>query len=341
MYSFVNDYSETAHPAVLKALVDTNMEQCAGYGADEHCMNAAKYLKEKMNYENADIHFISGGTQTNLLAIAAFLRPVEAVISAATGHIEGHEGGAIEATGHKILTEDTPDGKLTVAHIKHAMAMNTEEYCPDPKLVYISNSTELGTVYNKAELEELSAFCKENDLILFIDGARMGSALACTDLTLADYPRLCDAFYVGGTKNGAFLGEALVIVNDSLKKNFRRHLKQRGAMLAKGKVLGVQFEALFEGDLFMELAQHANSCMDVLRDGITELGYKFLVDSPSNQIFPIFPLDVLEKINEKYMVLDYMPMDDGSRCVRMVTSWATDKEQCHNFVKDLAAFTKK
>ena len=340
MYSFVNDYSETAHPAVLKALVDTNMEQCAGYGADEHCMNAAKYLKEKMNYENVDIHFISGGTQTNLLAIAAFLRPVEAVISAVTGHIEGHEGGAIEATGHKILTEDTPDGKLTVAHIQHAMDMNKEEYCPDAKLVYISNSTELGTVYNKAELEEISAFCKANDLIFFIDGARMGSALACTDLTLADYPRLCDAFYVGGTKNGAFLGEALVIVNDSLKKNFRRHLKQRGAMLAKGKVLGVQFEALFEGNLFMELAQHANSCMDILRDGIAKLGYKFLVDSPSNQIFPIFPQNILDKINEKYMVLDYMPMDDGSRCVRMVTSWATDKEQCHNFVKDLEAFSK-
>jgi len=340
MYSFVNDYSETAHPAVLKALVDTNMEQCAGYGADEHCMKAAALMKEKMNCQNVDIHFIPGGTQTNLLAIAAFLRPVEAVIAAETGHIEGHEGGAIEATGHKILTEKTEDGKLTVAHIKHAMAMNTEEYCPDPKLVYISNSTELGTVYNKAELQEISVFCKENDLILFVDGARMGSALACTDLTLADYPQLCDAFYVGGTKNGAFMGEALVIVNDSLKKDFRRHLKQRGAMLAKGKVLGVQFETLFTGNLFLELAQHANSCMDVLRDGIKELGYKFLVDSPSNQIFPIFPMDVLEKINEKYMVLDYQPMEDGSRCVRMVTSWATDKQQCHNFVEDLKSFTK-
>ncbi len=340
MYSFVNDYSETAHPAVLKALVDTNMEQCAGYGADVHCLHAAELMKRKMQAENVDIHFISGGTQTNLLAIAAFLRPCEAVIAAATGHIEGHEGGAIEATGHKILTEETPDGKLTVEHIKHAMAMNVEEYCPDPKLVYISNSTELGTVYNKAELEVLSAFCKEHDLILFCDGARMGSALACTDLTLADYPQLCDAFYVGGTKNGAFMGEALVIVNDSLKKNFRRHLKQRGAMLAKGKVLGVQFEALFEDNLFLELAQHANSCMDVLRNGIAKLGYKFLVDSPSNQIFPIFPMNILEKINEKYMVLDYQPMEDGSRCVRMVTSWATDVQQCHNFVADLENWTK-
>ncbi len=339
MYSFVNDYSETAHPAVLKALVDSNMEQCAGYGADGHCFRAAELMKGKMQADNVDIHFISGGTQTNLLAIAAFLRPCEAVISAASGHIEGHEGGAIEATGHKILTEETPDGKLTVAHIKQAMALNAEEFCPDPKMVYISNCTEFGTVYNKAELEELSAFCKANDLLLYCDGARLGSALACTDLTLADYPRLCDAFYVGGTKNGAFMGEALVIVNDSLKKNFRRHLKQRGAMLAKGKVLGVQFEALFEGDLFLELAQHANSCMDVLRDGIAKLGYKFLVDSPSNQIFPIFPKTILEKINEKYGVLVWQDYEDSS-CVRMVCSWATDVQQCHNFVEDLASWTK-
>ena len=195
-------------------------------------------------------------------------------------------------------------------------------------------------IFNVPVPSELILFEQKQDLILFIDGARMDSALACTDLTLADYPQLCDAFYVGGTKNGAFMGEALVIVNDSLKKNFRRHLKQRGAMLAKGKVLGVQFETLFKENLFLELAQHANSCMDVLRDGIKELGYKFLVDSPSNQIFPIFPMDVLEKINEKYMVLDYMPMEDGSRCVRMVTSWATDKQQCHNFVEDLKSFTK-
>ncbi len=339
MYSFVNDYSETAHPLVLKALVDSNMEQCAGYGADEHCLRAAALMKKKMQTENVDVHFISGGTQTNLLAIAAFLRPCEAVISAVSGHIEGHEGGAIEATGHKIITEPTPDGKLTVDNIKHALAMNAEEFCPDPKMVYISNSTEFGTVYNKAEIEALSKFCRENNLLLYCDGARMGSALACTDLTLADYPQFCDAFYVGGTKNGAFMGEALVIVNDSLKKNFRRHLKQRGAMLAKGKVLGVQFETLFEENLFLELAQHANSCMNVIREGVANLGYNFLVNSPSNQIFPIFPASILEKINEKYGVLVWEKYEDSS-CVRMVTSWATDIQQCHNFVADLASWTK-
>lgn len=340
MYSFLNDYSETAHPAVLQALVDTNMEQCLGYGEDEHCRQAAAYMKEKMDCANVDIHFIPGGTQTNTLAIAAFLRPTQAVISAETGHIQGHECGSIEETGHKILTEPTEDGKLTVAQLEHAIKMNLEEYCPRPKLVYISNTTELGTVYSKKELEELYAYCKEHDLFLFIDGARMGSALACSDLTLKDYPKLCDAFYVGGTKNGAFLGEAMVIVKDELKEDFRRHMKQRGAMLAKGKVLGVQFETLFRDNLFLELAQHANTCMDVLRDGIRQLGYSFLCDSPSNQIFPIFPMDVLEKIKEEYMVLDYMDMENCSRCVRMVTSWATDLNQCHNFVADLKSFTK-
>lgn len=340
MYSFLNDYSETAHPAVLQALVDTNMEQCVGYGADEHCQRAAALMKAKMKADNVDIHFIPGGTQTNTLAAAAFLRPIEAIISAETGHIHGHECASIEETGHKILAERTEDGKLTVSHLEHARKRNQEEYCPIPKMVYISNSTELGTVYNKAELEELYAYCKAHDMLLFIDGARMGSALACTDLTFEDYPKLCDAFYVGGTKNGALMGEAMVIVNDQLKFGFRQHMKQRGAMLAKGKVLGVQFETLFDGDLFMELAKHANDCMNILRDGIVDLGYKFLCDSPSNQIFPIFPMDVLEKLNKKYAVLDYQDMGDGSHCVRMVTSWATDKEQCRNFVEDLKKLTK-
>lgn len=341
MYSFLNDYSETAHPSILQALVDTNMEQCVGYGEDEHCLRAAALMKKKMKAEQVDIHFIPGGTQTNTIAAAAFLRPIDAIISAETGHIHGHECASIEATGHKILAEATVDGKLTVAHLEHARLANQEEYCPCPKMVYISNSTELGTVYCRAELEELYAYCKEHQMILFIDGARMGSALACTDLTLEDYPKLCDAFYVGGTKNGAFMGEALVIVKEELKAGFRQHLKQRGAMLAKGKVLGVQFETLFEENLFMDLAHHANDCMTVLREGIQNLGYSFLCDSPSNQIFPIFPEAILEKIKEKYMVLDYQKMDDGTRCIRMVTSWATDKEQCHSFVRDLTRWTQE
>lgn len=340
MYSFVNDYSETAHPAVLQALVDTNMEQSAGYGADEHCENAKNYIRQKIHCPTADVHFLSGGTQTNILAAAAFLRPVEAIISAETGHIHGHECGSIEESGHKILAEQTPDGKLTVTHLEHARLLNQEEYCPVPKMVYISNSTELGTVYNKAELQELYAYCKAHDMIFFIDGARMGSALACTDLSFEDYPQLCDAFYIGGTKNGAFMGEAMVIVKEELKQDFRRHMKQRGAMLAKGKVLGVQFEALFKENLFMELANHANHCMDILREGIGELGYDFLCESPSNQIFPIFPVEVLEQLNQKYAVLDYQDMGDGKRCVRMVTSWATLEEQCHNFVADLKAYSK-
>lgn len=340
MYSFLNDYSETAHPQVLKAIFDTNMEQCLGYGTDEHCARAAAYMKAKMKNDDVAIHFIPGGTQTNILAAAAFLRPHHAIISAETGHIHCHECASIEETGHKILAEVTPDGKLTVEHLEHAVKLNSEEHTPKPKMVYVSNSTELGTCYNKAELQKLYDYCKKHNIIFFIDGARMGSALACTDLTFEDYPKLCDAFYVGGTKNGAFMGEAMVIVKDELKEDFRMHMKQRGAMLAKGKVLGVQFEELFREDLFMELARHANSCMDILRNGIKDLGYEFLCDSPSNQIFPIFPFEILEKIKEKYMVLDYMMMDDGKECVRMVTSWATDKTQCENFVEDLKSFTK-
>lgn len=342
MYSFRNDYSETAHPSILKALMDTNMEQLLGYGMDEHCQNAIRYMKEKMQAENVDIHFISGGTQTNLLATAAFLRPYEGVISADTGHINSHEAGSVEATGHKILAEPTPDGKLTVANLQHAVAANSEEHTPRPKMVYISNSTELGTVYSKAELQALYAFCKERDIYLFIDGARMGSALAVKQagLRLDDYPRLCDAFYIGGTKNGALMGEAMVIVNDALKEGFRWHMKQRGATLAKGKVLGVQFEELFRDDLFMQLAYHANAMSDILREGITKLGYSFLADSPSNQIFPIFPDDVLEEMEKEYADSYWLNMGEGYSCVRLVTSWATDEKAVRAYLAKLASLTK-
>lgn len=342
MYSFRNDYSETAHPSILQALMDTNMEQLLGYGMDEHCQNAIRLMKEKMDAQNVDIHFISGGTQTNLLAIAAFLRPYEAVISAETGHIHGHEAGSVEATGHKILAEPTEDGKLTVAHAAHALRLNSEEHTPRPRMVYVSNTTELGTVYSKAELEALYAFCRENDLYFFIDGARMGSALACEQagLTLSDYPRLCDAFYVGGTKNGALIGEALVIVKEELKEGFRWHMKQRGATLAKGKVLGVQFEELFRGDLFMELARHANRMADILRDGITALGYPFFSDSPSNQMFPIFPNDVLAEMEKEYADTFWQEMDPDHTCVRLVTSWATDEKAVRGYLEKLAGLTK-
>lgn len=342
MYSFRNDYSETAHPRILKALVDTNLEQVDAYGLDCHSQQAATFIKKAIGCENVDIHLIPGGTQTNLLAAAAFLRPHEAIISAQTGHIHGHETGSIEATGHKILAEPTPDGKLTVENLAHALKTNSEEHTPRPRMVYISNTTELGTVYNREEIEKLSAFCHSHRMILFIDGARMGSALkskGCS-LSLTDYPKYADAFYIGGTKNGAMLGEALVIVKDELKEDFRLHLKQRGAMLAKGKVLGIQFEELFRDNLFLDLATHINQMADLLRDGIAELGYSFLVDSPSNQIFPIFPNRVMEEMLKLYDFALWEQVDDTHSAVRLVTSWATPQEQVTAFLTDLKRLSR-
>ena len=291
MYSFVNDYSEGAHPKVLKKLEETNPLQLDGYGEDVYCRDAAQLIKEAADSKNAAVHFIPGGTQTNLIAVSAFLRPHEAIISAQTGHVEVHETGAIEATGHKIITVDTPDGKLDAKLIQTALDFHTDEHMVKPRMVYISDTTEVGTHYTKNELEELSGFCRSKGLLLYLDGARLGSALVIKDsgLKLEDIAELTDAFYIGGTKNGALLGEALVITSDSLKNDFRFMIKQRGGMLAKGRVLGLQFLALFENGLYYELAAHANETADILRKGISKFGIKFASDSVSNQLFPYIP----------------------------------------------------
>ncbi len=334
MYSFLNDYSETAHPRIIEALAATNMEQLAGYGMDKHSLAAVAHLKEKLNAPNADIHFLAGGTQTNLMAAAAFLSPIEGVVCAQTGHINALEAGSVEATGHKILVENTQDGKLTTAHLNHAVKAYVDEHSPVPRMVYISNTTETGTVYTKAELEALYAFCKQNGMILFIDGARLASALAYApaNLTLADLKNLCDAFYIGATKNGAMFGEAMVIINDTLKPYFRYHMKQRGAILAKGKVMGIQFEELFKDDLYLELGRHANAMADKLRNGIKALGYSFIGESPSNQMFPIFPASVLAKLAEEFVCGDATEMPGGEASVRLVTSWATKEEEVDRFL---------
>ena len=302
MYSFKNDYSEGAHPRILETLLRTNLEQCEGYGKDTYCEEAENLIKNKLNNESIDVHFISGGTQTNLIAISAFLRPHEGVISADTGHIFVNEAGSIEATGHKVISVDVVDGKLRRDDILSVLSKFTNEHVVKPKLVYISNSTEIGTIYKKSELEELSKVCRENKLLLFMDGARLGSALSCkeNDLTLEDISKLTDAFYIGGTKNGALLGEALVICNKDLQEDFRYHLKQKGAMLAKGRLLGIQFIELFKDDLFFEIGKHENDMADILRDGISRLGYEFLVDSPSNQIFPIFNNNIIRELEKNY-----------------------------------------
>lgn len=337
MYSFKNDYSEGAHPRILSALVETNLEQEDGYGLDRFSQKAIELLKEKIGRSDVDVHLLSGGTQTNLIAISAFLRPHEAAIAASTGHILTHETGAIEATGHKILSVETKDGKLRPSLIKEVIDLHTDEHMVKPKLVYISNSTEIGSIYNKNELKDLREFCNTNNLILFMDGARLGSALCSeeNDLQLSDLPELVDTFYIGGTKNGALLGEALVICHDSLKEDFRYHMKQKGALLAKGRLLGIQFLELFRDNLFFELAEHANKMAKLMREEFTKENYRFLTHSPSNQIFPILPNTLIEELQKKYSFYVWEKIKPEYSAIRLVTSWATKEEEVLAFIEDM------
>ncbi|KUO74978.1 MAG: threonine aldolase [Desulfosporosinus sp. BRH_c37] len=337
MYSFKNDYSEGAHPRILDALIESNFEQIEGYGEDCYTQKAVELLKQRIGRNDIDIHLLSGGTQTNLIAISAFLRPHEAVISANTGHVLGHETGAIEATGHKIISIEVSDGKLNDSHIKIALDSHTDEHMVKPKLVYISNPTEIGSIYNKIELEQISRFCRENNLFLFMDGARLGSALCSeeNDLELSDLGTMVDAFYIGGTKNGALMGEALVICNDLLKKDFRFHMKQKGALLAKGRLLGIQFLELFRDNLYFELAKHANKMAGLLRDELEKAGFRFLVNSPSNQIFPILPDRLINKLQNNYSFYVWSKVDADNSVVRLVTSWATKEDAVLAFIEDM------
>lgn len=337
MYSFKNDYSEGAHPEILKALLETNMEQAEGYSEDPYTDEAVKRLKALISKEDVDIHLIPGGTQVNLIAISAFLRPHEAVIAACTGHILVHETGAIEATGHKILPIESTDGKLRPEDIQGVVHAHTDEHMVKPRLVYVSNSTEVGSVYTKSELEALKKICEENALLLYVDGARLGSALCSegNDLWLSDLGRIADAFYIGGTKNGALLGEALVICNDSLKKDFRFIIKQRGALLAKGRVLGIQFLALFKDNLYFNLAKHANDMASLLQQGLVDEGFIFLLDSPSNQIFPVLPNRVIEKLQKEFSFYIWKEIDAEKSAVRLVTSWATEKATVLRFIRSV------
>lgn len=328
MYVFRNDYSEGAHPRILELMTKYNLEANIGYGQDIHSDRAKELIKKLIDKDNADIHFIPMGTQTNLIAISSFLRPHQSVISVDTGHIAVHETGAIEATGHKVITVPTLDGKLTSNDIIDVIRCHTDEHMVQPKMVYISNSTELGTIYSKAELTSISNTCKEYGLILFLDGARLGSALTCktNDLDIKDIANLVDVFYIGGTKNGALLGEALIILKEELKEDFRFLIKQRGAMMAKGFVLGIQFEALFEDNLFFELAKHANEMAERLAEIIEKNGYSFYAKPFTNQVFPIFPDKLLEELSKEFIYEFIEKVDNDNSVVRFVTSWATPSE---------------
>ena len=337
MYSFTNDYSEGAHESILKALLESNLNQSSGYGLDEYSEKAKDILKNVLKNDKIDIHFIPGGTQVNLICISSFLKQYEAAIAADTGHIAVHETGAIEACGHKVITAMSNDGKLTVDKVEKILKIHSDEHMVKPRLVYISNSTEIGTIYKKQELIDLYTYCKEKDLLFFIDGARMGSAITSSenDLKLSDLVNLCDAFYIGGTKNGALFGEALVICNESLKKDFRYNIKQKGALLAKGRLLGIQFMELFKDNLFFDLAKHANEMATLLQDALIEENYKLLIKSPTNQIFPIMPNSHIKILREKYSFNTWEEYDEDHTIIRLVTSWATEKERVLEFIEDL------
>lgn len=341
MYSFKNDYSEGAHKRILEAMLKTNLKQEDGYGEDSYTKKAVELIKGKIGIEELEVHLLQGGTQTNLIAISSFLRPHEAAISASTGHVLTHETGAIEATGHKVLSIYSEDGKLSSQGIKEILEEHTDEHMVKPKLVYISNPTEIGTIYNKEELQRLSSFCKENNLILYMDGARLASALTSeeNDIKLSDIGKLVDAFYIGGTKSGALLGEALVIVKDELKEDFRFFMKQKGALMAKGRVLGIQFLELFKDELYFELGKHSNEMAAILSKNIEDLGYKFLVKAKTNQVFPIMPNKLIERLSEKYSFNIWSKVDEATSSIRLVTSWATEKNKVIEFIEDLKKYT--
>ena len=336
-HQFFNDYSESAHPACLAAIARHPTQQESGYGLDRISAHARDLIHAQIHAPNADIHFISGGTQANLTVIGSILRPHEAVIATEAGHISTHETGAIEATGHKVIHTPHEHGKLTSAAIEQVLRTHPNEHSVKPRLVFISQSTELGTVYSKAELQTLRTLCDAHGLYLYIDGARMAMALTAegADVTLADIAQLADVFYIGGTKNGALLGEAIVIVNPLLQSDFRYALKQRGALLAKGRVIASQFVALFENGLYFELARHANACAQRLRQGLSELGFAFQTDSPTNQIFPILPNRLIEQLQNHYGFYVWEPLDHETSAIRLVTSWATPMEKVEQFLTDV------
>lgn len=341
IYSFKNDYSEGAHPQILEALKQNNDDQVEGYGEDKYCLEAERLIKTKINNPNARVHFVSGGTQANLIVISSILKPYESVIAACTGHIAVHEAGAIEATGHKVNVVETPDGKLTVNDIDAVIKAHPDEHMVKPKMVFVSDSTEVGTVYTKQELTEISNFCSSHDLILYLDGARLGAALTSemNDLALPEISSLVDVFYIGGTKNGALFGEAIVINNPALQENFRFHLKQKGALLAKGRALGVQFRELFKDNLYLELAAHANDMAQKLAKGLEQNKVSFLAKPASNQIFPILDNSLIAKLEDKYGFYVWVKIDENKSAIRLVTSWATKEEFVDKFIEEVKKFS--
>ena len=332
MIYFNSDYLEGAHPSIMKRLVETNMAQSVGYSEDEYCAAAREKIKAACEAPDADVHFLVGGTQTNTTVIASILRPYQGVIAPTTGHINCHETGAIESTGHKVLALPTDNGKITAQQIEEYYLWHHTspdfEHIVMPGMVYISYPTEGGTIYSKAELTAIYETCQRCGLPLYIDGARMGYGLMSDecDLTLPELARLCDVFYIGGTKVGALFGEAVVVMNPALKKDFRFFMKQRGGMLAKGRLLGIQFDTLFTDDLYLKISRHAIDMAHQIREIFVSAGYPLLFDSPTNQQYPIMPDSELAEIGKNFGYEYWERVDETHSGVRFCASWATTQE---------------
>jgi threonine aldolase len=333
--SFNNDYSTTAHPLILQAISALNQNPFIGYGMDNISLKAAKTIKDLVGNANASVHFLVGGTQANLTFISAILRPIDAVIAVDSAHIYVHETGAVEASGHKILITPGRDGKIVIDEITKVLKTHSDEHMVNPKLVFISNATELGTTYNRQELIKLSSFCKKNNLYLFVDGARLANALAATDLTLTDLGKYCDAFYLGGTKNGLLFGEALVINNRLLAKDFRFNIKQKGGLLAKGFLLGAQYSALIKDQLYLKLARHANNMGQQIKKALIKFKYPLFSNSNTNQIFVKLPNSLIKKLQNDFIFSIWSNVDAKHSIVRFVTSYATSKEEVDALINAL------
>lgn len=341
MLSFANDYAEGAHEKILQKLIDTNRESLPGYGSDKYCGSAREKIRKACGCEDADIYFLAGGTQTNQIVIDSMLDQYEGVLAAKTGHINVHEAGAIEYTGHKILELPHKDGKLTAEEIQKYLdgfyGDANHEHMVFPGMVYITHPTEYGTLYTKQELKDISEACREYNMTLYLDGARLGYGLAAerTDVTLMDIAAYCDVFYIGGTKVGALCGEAVVFTKRNTPPHFMTRVKQHGALLAKGRLMGIQFDMLFTDDLYLENGRNAIRMAGILRRAFAEKGYSFYLETPTNQIFIILENIRMKELQEKVRFDFWEKYDERHTVVRFATSWATDEEDVRELISIL------
>ncbi len=341
MIRFNNDYNHGAHPSVLQALLNTNNESYGGYGLDIWCEKARVEIRKSINKMDADVHFLVGGTQANFTVIDSALRPFQSVISADTGHIHAHETGAVEHTGHKIETLPHTNGKITAQQIANKCELyrtsGIKEHITQPKMVYISYPTEVGSIYSKKELEDIRKVCDEYKLYLFIDGARMGYGLGSpmADITPEDLGKLADVFYFGGTKCGTLCGEAVVILNDNLKEDFRSCIKQNGGMFAKGWLLGLQFYTLFENGLYFDITKKAVTLALKIKDAFVNKGFKLYSDSPTNQQFVILDKKSMDTLSENYIFEFEEQIDEDNFAVRFCTAWSTTEQEVDTLISDI------